>query len=157
MVGKTTSENLSGIVHSRRMSATPLEFQPFVALLLTLGSLSASTLQGSSDSSYGQIPLTFTANRGQVHHSVRFRARGPVLTAFFTPGEVVVNVRQWTVRMRYLGAKLSPDIEGADLQEARANYLIGNDPSLWRTNVPLYGRVVYKDLYQGIDMVYSSH
>src|SRR5439155_8428689 len=132
-------------------------FQPFVALLLTLGSFSGSILDASSDSSYGQIPLTFTANRGQVHHSVRFTAKGPGLTAYFTPCEVVVNLRQSTVRMRYLGAKVAPDIDGADLQEGHANYLIGNDPSLWRTNVPLYGRVVYKDLYPGIDMVYSSH
>jgi hypothetical protein len=79
------------------------------------------------------------------------------LTAYFTPGEVVVNLRQSTVRMRYLGANAAPDIDGADMQEGRANYLIGDDPSLWRTNVPLYGRVVYKDLYPGIDMVYSSH
>src|SRR5262245_37960115 len=59
--------------------------------------------------------------------------------------------------MRYLSANVAPDIDGADMQAGRANYLIGNDPSLWRTNVPLYGRVVYKDLYPGIDMVYSSH
>ena len=132
-------------------------FQPFVALLLTLGSFSGSILHAQTDSSYGQIPLTFTVNRGQVHHSVRFTARGPGLTAYFTPDEVVVNLRQSTVRMRYLGAKVAPDINGDDLQEGHANYLIGDDPSLWRTNVPLYGRVVYKDLYPGIDMVYSSH
>ena len=45
---------------------------------------------------------------------------------------------------------------GLDLQEGKANYLIGNDPSNWQTDVPLFGRVVYRDLYPGIDMFYSS-
>src|SRR5713101_1344283 len=132
-------------------------FQSLLVLWLALGCSTETRLRASSDPIYGQIPLTFIANRGQVHHSVRFTAKGPGLTAYFTPGEVVVNLRQSTVRMRYMGAKVAPDVDGADLQEGHANYLIGNDPSLWRTNVPLYGRVVYKDLYPGIDMVYSSH
>src|SRR5439155_21135002 len=62
-----------------------------------------------------------------------------------------------TVRMRYLGANISPAVDGLDLQEGHANYFLGADPNLWRMNVPLYGRVVYKDLYPGIDMLYSSH
>ena len=35
-----------------------------------------------------------------------------------------------------------------------ANYLIGNDPSLWRRNVPQYSRVKYSGVYPGIDLVY---
>src|SRR5437870_3042985 len=123
-----------------------------MAILLTLGSFSGSRLLASPDSSYGQIPLTFTANRGQVHDSVRFTAGGSGLTAYFTPAEVVINLPGSTVRMRYLGANISPTVDGLDLQEGHANYFRGADPSLWRTNVPLYGRVVYKDLYPGIDM-----
>jgi hypothetical protein len=128
-----------------------------MAILLTLGSLSGSRLLAASDSTYGQIPLTFTANRGQVHDSVRFTAKGCGLTAYFTPAEVVINLLSTTVRMRYLGANVSPAVEGLDLQDGHANYFLGADPSLWRTNVPLYGRIVYKDLYPGIDMLYSSH
>src|SRR6266567_2284140 len=127
-----------------------------LALLLTLGSFSAARLAGSSDSTYGQIPLAFTANRGQVHDSVRFTAKGPGLTAYFTPGEVAIKLLGSTIRVRYLGANISPTVDGLDLQEGHANYLIGNDPSLWRTSVPLYGRIAYRDLYPGVDMLYSS-
>jgi len=49
-----------------------------------------------------------------------------------------------------------PGVDGLDLQPGRANFLIGDDPKQWRTDVPLYSRVVYKDLYPGVDMVYSS-
>jgi hypothetical protein len=98
----------------------------------------------------------FIANRGQVHHSVRFTAKSPGFTAYFTAEEVVIDVLNATIRMRYLGANVSPDLGGLDLQEGKANYLIGNDPSNWQTDVPLFGRLVYRDLYPGIDMFYSS-
>src|SRR5690242_11559181 len=87
-------------------------FRPFSAILLTLGILSGFKVNASSDSSYGQIPLSFIANRGQTHDSVRFTARGPGMTAYFTPGEVVVNVHGSAVRMRYLGANVSPSVDG---------------------------------------------
>jgi hypothetical protein len=131
-------------------------FQSLLVLSVVLGSYPGSLLLGSSDSKYGQIPLTFVANRGQVHNSVRFTARGPGYTAYFTPSEVVVDVRSTIVRMRYLAANVSSDVVGVDIQEGKANYLIGNDPGKWQTNVPLFGSVVYKDLYPGIDMLYSS-
>jgi Beta-propeller repeat len=121
-----------------------------------LGGFSGSILRGASDPRYGQIPVVFIANRGQVHHSVRFTAKSPGFTAYFTAEEVVIDVLSATVRMRYLGANVSPDLGGLDLQEGKANYLIGNDPSKWQTDVPLFGRVVYRDLYPGIDMFYSS-
>ena len=130
--------------------------QSSLALLLMLGGFSGSILRGASDPRYGQIPVVFTANRGQVHHSVRFTAKSPGFTAYFTAEEVVIDVLSATVRMRYLGANVSPDLAGLDLQEGKANYLIGNDPSNWQTDVPLFGRVVYRDLYPGIDMLYSS-
>jgi hypothetical protein len=133
-----------------------LSSQSSLALLLTLGSLSGSVLHAASDSQYGQIPLVFIANRGQVHHSVRFTAQSPGFTAYFTPEEIVIDVASAIVRMRYPGANVSPALGGLDLQEGKANYLIGNDPGNWKTDVPLFGRVVYKDLYPGIDMLYSS-
>ena len=132
-------------------------FQSLLVLWLALSCSTETKLRASSDPSYGHIPLTFIANRGQTHHSVRFTAKGPGLTAYFTPGEVVVDLRGSTVRMRYVGANLSPAVDGLEIQEGRANFLIGNDPAEWRINVPLYGGVAYKSLYPGVDMIYSSH
>ena len=113
--------------------------QSLLVLYLVLGSFSGSLLLGASDSKYGQVPLTFIANRGQVHRSVRFTAASPGFTAYFTTDEVVVDVHSTVVRMRYLAANISPDVTGVDVQEGKANYLIGNDPEKWQTNVPLFG------------------
>jgi hypothetical protein len=46
---------------------------------------------------------------------------------------------------------------GENLQPGKANYFIGNDPSQWRTNIPTYGRVRYKNVYPGIDLVYYGN
>ena len=32
------------------------------------------------------------------------------------------------------------------------NYFIGNDPEKWRTNIPTYRAVLYKEVYPGIDI-----
>src|SRR5207244_12907628 len=39
----------------------------------------------------------------------------------------------------------------------KVNYLRGNDPSKWQTNVPTYGRVRYVGLYRGVDLVYYGN
>ena len=46
------------------------------------------------------------------------------------------------------------DIRGEDEQEYKCNYFIGNVPEKWHTNVPNYSRIVYKDVWQGVDVMY---
>src|SRR5207253_10131201 len=87
-------------------------FQSLLALSLVLGGATETAMRGSSDPDYGQVPLAFIANRGQTHSAVRFTAKAPGLTAFFTHSEVVVDVRGASVRMRYLAASVAPCVEG---------------------------------------------
>jgi hypothetical protein len=125
-------------------------------LVFVLGlSSGAGCLHGASPT-YGKIPVSFIANRGQLHASVRFTAQASDMTAYFTPEEVVVDLRGRIVRMRYPGSNPAQLVEGLDPQEGRAHYFIGSDPALWRTDVPLFGRIVYKEMYPGIDMIYSA-
>lgn len=46
------------------------------------------------------------------------------------------------------------EIRGEDELPHYTNYFIGNDPSGWVTNVKCYGRVVYENLREDIDMVF---
>jgi hypothetical protein len=59
------------------------------------------------------------------------------------------------VRMQFPGAKPEAElaVEGLDPLPGRSNYFIGNDPAKWRTKVPHYGRVRYRNLYSGVDLV----
>jgi uncharacterized repeat protein (TIGR01451 family) len=36
------------------------------------------------------------------------------------------------------------------------NYFLGNDPTRWKTDVPTYGGLAYRQLYPGIDLVYRG-
>jgi len=61
------------------------------------------------------------------------------------------------LRLRYAGANADPHIEGQDPLPGVANYVIGNDPHTWKTGIPTFAKVVYKDVYPGIDLTYYGH
>jgi len=62
-------------------------------------------------------------------------------------------VRRWTVKLDFVGA--NPDVRpvGEEQQEAVISYFKGQ-PDEWRTGLPTYSRLVYRDLWPGIDLVY---
>src|SRR5439155_646519 len=51
----------------------------------------------------------------------------------------------------------APLVSGLEELPGRANYFIGNDPAQWRTNVPTYAKVHYREVYPGIDLVYYGN
>ncbi|HZI17027.1 MAG TPA: SBBP repeat-containing protein [Pyrinomonadaceae bacterium] len=117
--------------------------------------------------SYGRIPLSFEANHGQTDASVNFLARGAGYAIFLQPTEAVFVLNKGAdaaaepaspavLRMRLAGANAS-EAEGLDELGGRVNYLVGNDPSRWRTGVPTYGRVRYREAYPGVDVVYYGN
>lgn len=61
-----------------------------------------------------------------------------------------------TLRMHVVGGKSNAEIVGSDRLSAKANYIIGNDPSKWHRGVPRYARVSYHDVYPGIDLTYHG-
>jgi hypothetical protein len=59
--------------------------------------------------------------------------------------------------MKLFGANPNPDVVGLDQLPGKSNYCIGKDPSKWRTNVPTYTKVEYKNVYPGVDLVYYGN
>ena len=55
--------------------------------------------------------------------------------------------------MVFLESNPHTQISGLEKQDYYHNYFIGNDKSKWAGNVPLFGGLVYRDLWEGIDMV----
>ena len=123
---------------------------------------------------FGQLPLTFEANRGQTDPAVKFLSRGNGYTTFLTTGGMVLSLRpsqqasdanepnktqapavilQFTLE----GANPNAVVVGEDPQPGRVNYFIGNNPEQWHTNVPTYGRIRSKNVYPGIDLVYYGN
>jgi hypothetical protein len=58
------------------------------------------------------------------------------------------------VRMRLSGGSPTARPMGEERLATRVNYFIGNDPSKWRTDVPSYGRVEYRDVYPGVSLAF---
>jgi hypothetical protein len=106
---------------------------------------------------FGRLPMSFEANRGQADGSVKFLARGSGYGLYLTPSEaaLVFGGRGVSaVQMKFAGANPNAQIAGADRLPGHSNYFIGNDPSRWLRNVPQFGRVVYREIYPGVDLAF---
>ena len=62
------------------------------------------------------------------------------------------NVTRLAVYEDFVGAKPRPEVAGKNPQPGAYNYFIGNDRSKWRTNIKGYREVVYRNLWDGIDL-----
>lgn len=124
-------------------------------------------------SAYGKLPLSFGKNLGQIDDRVRFSARGLGYNLFLTPDEAVLTLRAHApgpmikagapadgyrvIRMKLVGANLRPEISGLEELPGKFNYFIGNDSAKWATDVPLFSKIQYRDVYRGIDLVYYGN
>lgn len=129
---------------------------------------------------YKKLPMSFEKNVGHLTPQVKFRSRGTGYSLFLTANEAVLALKPSTpsvetspvgrrqapvvestqqpdvIRMKLLGANGSARIDGVDKLGGTANYFIGNRPANWRTGVPLYAKVRYRDVYPGIDLLYHG-
>src|SRR3989475_1125296 len=150
-------------------------------LLVGFACPAAAATEARVSEAYGKLPLHFEANRGQTHEDVRFLARGPGYSLYLTAGEAVLVLTKpnpdtkrdahstperlntqargtpVVVRMSLVGAAPKLPVSGLEELPGKANYFIGNDPAKWRTNVPTYAKVHYRELYPGIDLVYYGN
>jgi hypothetical protein len=127
------------------------------------------------------LPLAFTANRGQWDDSVLFRADAGGAVFWFTAEgayyqftrrvddspQVSSQYRRTTIesgryesiviKANFVGANPMPQLDGEDTLGYKCNYFIGKDRAAWRTDVPNFRAVVYKDIYPGIDLKYYGN
>jgi uncharacterized protein (TIGR03437 family) len=104
------------------------------------------------------LPLAFEQNAGQTDPQVKYLTRGQGGTLWLTEEGPVLGIaekaRLAVVRMRFDGGRRSPKIEGVNATSGISNYFIGNDPAKWRTDVPQFEKVRYRDVYPGIDVIF---
>ena len=135
---------------------------------------------------YADQPLAFAENRGQWDERALFRAEAGGAIFFFCRNEVsYLFIRNSTepedrslaeigetpgkserpyhkreallVRATFIGANREVEIQGKSRLPHDNNYFLGNDPNLWRTDVPNYIAIVYRNLWQGIDLKYHGN
>src|SRR5689334_13187645 len=109
----------------------------------------------------------FEPNVGQSHAGVKFFSRGSDTITFLTASEAVIvpatplepgedRSSRSPLRIHWLEANSDPDMSGLSIQRSRSSYFLGSDSSRWRTAVPNYGAIRYKNLYAGIDLIYKT-
>lgn len=121
--------------------------------------------RGPALEAYGRLPLSFERNEGQADSRVRFTARGEGYKLYLTAGEAVLALgggreeisAAAVVRLKWKGAARRPGVEGLERLAGRVNYFAGSDPRRWRADVQTFGRVLYPDLYPGVDLLFYGN
>ncbi|HYT50138.1 MAG TPA: SBBP repeat-containing protein, partial [Pyrinomonadaceae bacterium] len=98
------------------------------------------------------FPLAFEANEGQTDAHIKFLARESGAELSLASNETTLRFSKAALSFRFAGANTSPKIVGADPLLERRNYFLGNNPAKWHMDVPTFRKVVYEQLYPGIDL-----
>jgi hypothetical protein len=155
---KRTKTNIASRNRAVRSNATPLRLE----------SLEDRCLPSTSPlSAYGQLPLAFEPNVGQVQGQANFLSHGPGYELLLRPGDATLALQKpsaagtvatsQVLDLHWIGANPNGTATALDPLSGVSNYLIGNDPSQWHTNVPTYGQVEYQNLYPGINAIYYGN
>ncbi|PYS75038.1 MAG: hypothetical protein DMF73_02160, partial [Acidobacteria bacterium] len=106
--------------------------------------------------SMANFPLAFEANAGQADPPVKFIARAGKSALLLTPRSITVQSRK-SFGVKFVGAKAANEPQGIDALPGERNYIFGNDPTKWHTQVPTFKKVIYKDIYTGIDLTFYGN
>ena len=129
-------------------------------------------------SGFGKMPLYFEENRGQLDPRVAYAVRGRDTALYFTKEGVTFSLtrsededsrgktspvslpqpaplRRWNVKLDFLDANPNVHVTGQEKTEAVVSYFKGSREE-WKTGIPTYASVLYRELWPGIDLVYSG-
>jgi uncharacterized repeat protein (TIGR01451 family) len=101
--------------------------------------------------------LAFEANQGQADAAVKFLARSAGHQLLLTSRSVILRSLKGSVGIEFAGANASNSMEGTAPLPGHRNYLLGNDPKNWHTGVPTFQKVLYRDVYPGINLIFYGN
>ncbi|MBN2491955.1 MAG: hypothetical protein JXQ29_14000, partial [Planctomycetes bacterium] len=111
------------------------------------------------EATFGKLPLYFIENRGVFPADVAYYLQGSDKTLFFTKDGITFRLRggdrDWVVKLEFLGANPDAMPRGADRQQAVFSYFKGPEKD-WKTGLKTFSKVIYRDLWPGIDLVYQA-
>lgn len=150
-------------------------------LVSTLVLPEASIASAHNDHGHEHAPSFsshFVENKGQWAHPFLFRADVRGATVFAERGGLTwvkldplvfdqlhhepnmtqaekdalsINGHAW--RVRFVDGNPAPEMSGEGRADFHHNYFLGNDPSRWKSRVPLFERVRYDGIWPGVDML----
>lgn len=115
--------------------------------------MGGTSLSGANGGEFGNVPLYFVPNQGQVDGQALFYSKTPGYTLWLTQTGMVFDGRQKGVsQMVFLNATKDVQAFGGKPSGHRVNYIRGRDSKNWHTNIPSAGEVTYKGIYRDIDL-----
>src|SRR3989442_7586593 len=171
--GKTFSARIAALfVIALGLAVLPMPMRP--APRTPAKQLPAGT--PSVNNQYGKFPLSFEPNVGQSDAQVQYIARANGYSLFLTHRETVLLLKYdspltkgqgqsvridsnrfehgSSLRLQFVNSNPDAPMTHSDKLVGKVNYLIGDNPKLWHTNVPTFAKVTQHDLYPGVDVVY---
>src|SRR5262249_9451372 len=123
--------------------------------------------------SFGSMPVYFIENRGQADGRAAYYIRGKDKSIYFTPDGVAFSLslaeksgllmrgsygdgapERWLLKLDFIGANRVAPV-AAEPTPALVSYFKGPRDE-WKTGLKTYAKLVYADLWPGIDLVYSG-
>ncbi|PYV22107.1 MAG: hypothetical protein DMG27_18990, partial [Acidobacteria bacterium] len=132
---------------------------------------------------FGRLPLYFIENHGQADARVAYYVQGRETSLYFTPEGVTFALtkkrpegktrpvafrpeggsaaedgggpERWAVKLEFIGAKPGVAPEGRDQTAAVVSYFKG-PRAQWKTGLPTFASLRYRDLWPGIDLSYAG-
>jgi hypothetical protein len=66
------------------------------------------------------------------------------------------GIQYHVIKQNFIGSNWTGNSSVSDSSKAYKNYIIGNNPTKWKSNIFDYENVRMKEFYQGIDLIYSG-
>jgi len=172
----TTDALLTG-VQPTNLAATPSSFLAAPGL----PAVAASNARARAHSLLAGLPLMFEPNQGQASLNpadsrVQFLARGSGYSLLLGSEGAILNLtshapqsqstsspahsslsRVESLRMKLAGSNPKAALTASEPLPGTSNYILGNDPSQWRHNIPQFARVRYENIYPGINLAFYGN
>ncbi|MCB2153578.1 SBBP repeat-containing protein [bacterium] len=142
-----------------RMNSLGGILRAVAALALIVASAPGALVLADANVKDFEPPLWFEANEGQISSSADFYARGPGYMMFFEDQGPILRLRddegQFSeVAIRFQNGAPNPRLDGVESHGGHVNYFMGNDSAKWKTHVPTWSRIAYREAYPGIDVMF---
>ena len=152
------------------------------SLLRTIGMMLLMLLVSSLQAQTAEPGLWWTKNEGQWLEKVQYKSEIPAGSIYLCNQSITydlesaedrelihqikegfakvdledVILRRYAFHIRFENSNPSPELIASRPSRHISHYFIGNDPQRWASSVPSFRSVTYKNLYNKIDLEYTS-
>ena len=100
----------------------------------------------------GIRPMVFIPNKDQTNEDILYYSYGGMIHAAFTEDRILFNSDLAAPALKFVNRSPKSNIIGSKECHETFSYYIGNSPANWHTGLIVYHEIIYKELWDGIDL-----